>query len=59
MCRPTPAAGVYMAHLDGLVDELRITDKPLACDRLLRFTEALFMDGFESGDTSAWTAAVP
>jgi hypothetical protein len=56
--RPTAASGVHIAHLDGLVDELRISDGVLQPNRLLRASGVLlFFDGFESGDTSFWSAA--
>jgi hypothetical protein len=57
--RPTTSNGVYFALLDGLVDELRISDRPLTRERLLNHDGQIFVDGFESGDTTVWSATLP
>jgi hypothetical protein len=48
---------------DGLLDEVRIYDRALSAAEILALPGPsqglLFADGFESGDTSAWSATVP
>lgn len=47
----------------GLIDDVRIYDRALAAEEILALpgpgSAALFADGFESGDTSAWSEALP
>jgi len=48
---------------DGLLDEVRIYDRALSAGEIqalpLPNPHVIFGEGFESGDTSAWSATVP
>ncbi len=45
---------------DGRIDDLRIYDRVLSAAEVAQLADGLpFEDGFESGDTSAWSATVP
>ena len=48
---------------DGLIDEVRIYDRALSAAEIRALPEPnphiIFGEGFESGDTSAWSATVP
>jgi hypothetical protein len=49
---------------DGLIDEVRIYDRALTAGEILALpppggAPGLFSDGFESGDTDAWSVVVP
>ena len=61
-------AQVLFAELRGgrfgeWLDEVRIYDRALSGAEILSLPgpsdSAIFSDGFESGDTSAWSATVP
>jgi hypothetical protein len=54
-------SGLIDPTFDGLMDELRITGAALPVKQLLSTLnlESLFSDGFESGDTSAWSGTMP
>ena len=45
-------------YFDGLIDELKIYDRALSEAEILGLA-ATFLDGFETGDTSAWSSTVP
>ncbi len=49
--------GTFGADFQGQIDEVRISNVALAPAQFLR--TAVFADGFESGNTSAWSAVVP
>ena len=53
-------AGAIDPTFDGLMDELRITGAALPVEQLLSALdlESIFSDGFESGDTTAWSTTV-
>jgi hypothetical protein len=44
---------------DGLIDDVRVHDEALSASQLAGGVMYLLTDGFESGDTSAWSATVP
>jgi hypothetical protein len=48
---------------DGRLDEVRIYDRALSVAEIqalpLPSTQVIFRAGFESGDTSAWSATIP
>jgi len=48
---------------DGLIDDVRIYDRALSAGEILSLPgpsqSAIFSDGFESGDLSAWSNSVP
>lgn len=50
---------VNAARFDGLVDELLYFDRALTPGEIGSLTGGLFLDGFESGSTAAWSDTFP
>jgi len=48
--------GAFSQFFDGLIDEVRLSNVALSPGQ---FLGGIFSDGFESGNTSAWSSAVP
>lgn len=46
-------------YLYGAIDDVRIYHRTLTADDIRELYDLVFQDGFESGDTSAWTASAP
>jgi hypothetical protein len=62
-----PAKDLYIGSwfldrfFDGIIDDIRIYDRSLSGYEIRELWRdgPIFLDGFESGDTSAWSAVVP
>jgi len=51
--------GEALDRFAGAIDDLRLYDRELTADEVTGLFNSLFIDGFESGSTSAWSNTVP